>query len=133
MAADLSPSLKGIELNPAAATEALADAEASLRLRLPADYARFLTSANGGEGFIGDDYLILWRAEDLAPFNREYEVATYAPGLLLFGSSGGGEGYGFDTREGVWSVVRVPFVGMSWQHAQTMGNSFTDLILRLGR
>lgn len=32
-------------------------------------------------------------------FNEEYQVRQYAPGVILFGSDGGGEAYGFDIYE----------------------------------
>src|SRR6476660_710799 len=76
----------------------VASLAAVLRVSLPRDYLAFLRQHNDGEGFIVDNYIIFWKAEEPADFNREYEVEKYAPGILLFGSDGGGEGYGFDTR-----------------------------------
>ncbi|WP_258602373.1 SMI1/KNR4 family protein [Mesorhizobium sp. AR10] len=67
---------------------------ANLGVTLPKDYTNFLKEHDGGEGFIGDSYIVLFKAEELADFNREYEVEKYAPGILLFASNGGGEGYG---------------------------------------
>jgi hypothetical protein len=46
---------------------------------------------NGGEGSVGDTYVILWRIEELIEMSKAYDVAEYAPGLFLFGSDGGGE------------------------------------------
>lgn len=123
--------LKDWVLNAGVTEEALRDAVESLGLSLPLDYVQFLRKHNGGEGFIGDNYLILWKAEELSIFNREYEVSQYAPGLLLFGSSGGGEGYGFDLRSTDFSVVRIPFVGMDLQYATATARSFSDLFIRL--
>lgn len=97
-------------------------------LELPDDYLSFLSEANGGEGFIGEEYLILWKAEELEQFNREYEVETYAPGLFLFGSNGGGEGFGFDTRSRPYKVVQVPFVGMDLRYATPVADSFLGLL-----
>jgi len=85
---------------------------------------------NGGEGFIGEEeYLMLWSVEELPSLNEAYEVQQYAPGLLLFGSSGGGEAYGFDTRKQCFEIVRVPFIGMTWDLAQPIATSF-DLFMR---
>ena len=85
---------------------------------------------NGGEGFIGEEeYLMLWSVEELPSLNEAYEVQQYAPGLLLFGSSGGGEAYGFDTRNQRFEILRVPFIGMAWDLAQPIANSF-DLFMR---
>jgi hypothetical protein len=103
-----------------------------LGLSLPSDYLDFLQQHNGGEGFIGDNYIIFWRAEELADFNREYEIAKYAPGILLFGSDGGGEGYGFDTQRGGMPIVRIPFIGMARRYETPVARNFSDLFAKLG-
>lgn len=121
------------QLNAGAPAGTIRDAASSLSYSLPADYVQFLLEHNGGEGFIGDNYLILWKVEELDPFNREYEVGQYAPGLLLFGSSGGGEAYGFDTREIAMPVVRVPFIGMELRYVRSVASSFTDLLIKLAK
>ena len=67
---------------------------------------------NGGEGLIGDHYLVIFSVEELIPFNQEYEVDEYASEVFLFGSDGAGEGT-------LWSesastvIVKAPFIGMS--------------------
>lgn len=98
---------------------------------LPSDYLDFLKRHNGGEGFVGKKYIILWKAEELVRFNHEYEVELYAPGIFLFGSSGGGEGYGFDLQDNGLPVVRVPFVGMERRYARSVSKSFSDLFPQL--
>jgi hypothetical protein len=123
--------LTDFDVGAGAAPGILARVEVELGHRLPPDYGAFLSRWNGGEGFVGDEYLILWRAEDLRQFNDEYEVSEYAPGLLLIGSDGGGEGYAFDTREGRWGVVRVPFIGIALEHAHEVGDSFTGFMQNL--
>src|ERR1051326_6924227 len=70
----------------------------SLGVTLPNDYLDFLRQHNGGEGFIGDNYVVFWKAEELANFNREYEVDKYAPAILLFVSDGGGKGNAFQLK-----------------------------------
>lgn len=101
------------------------------KLCLPDDYLSIFTKLNGGEGFIGKEYLILWKAEELIPFNREYEVDQYAPGIFLFGSNGGGEGFGFDTRSQPYEVVEIPFIGMDLKYAIPLADSFTHLLERM--
>lgn len=98
---------------------------------LPLSYIDFLKAHNGGEGFIGDNYIIFWRAEELADFNRQYEVATYAPGILLFASDGGGEGFGFDTEDAAMPIVRIPFIGMDRRYATPIARDLPDLFARL--
>jgi hypothetical protein len=98
---------------------------------LPKDYIEFLKEHNGGEGFIGKNYIILWKAEDLVTFNQEYEVEQHAPGILLFASNGGGEGYGFDTLDDVMPVVQIPFIGMDRHYARRVARDIRDLFARL--
>jgi hypothetical protein len=98
---------------------------------LPTDYLDFLARSNGGEGFVGREYLILWKAEEIVTFNSDYQVEEFAPGIILFGSSGGGEGYAFDARELKFPVVRVPFIGLDLKYAEPVAPSFSEMIVRL--
>lgn len=101
------------------------------KLCLPDDYLSILSESNGGEGFVGEEYFILWKAEELISFNKEYGVEKYAPGIFLFGSNGGGEGFGFDTRTKPYKVVEIPFIGMDLQYATPVADSFTHLLERM--
>ena len=101
--------------------------------QLPCDYKEFLAYSNGGEGYFGKHYLILWKTDELGKFNKEYQVLEYAAGLILFGSNGGGEGFAFDTRVVPYKVVLVPFVGMDLQHAIPVADSFVGLLERMIR
>ncbi|WP_218191712.1 SMI1/KNR4 family protein [Pseudomonas sp. B28(2017)] len=98
------------------------------QIPLPADYLSFLQSKNGDEGWLGEDYFILWRADDLVSLNHKYEVEHYAPGIFLFGSTGSGDAWGFDLRANPPTVVRIPFVGMAAGHVETVANSFSELL-----
>lgn len=109
----------------------IVEAEREIGKPLPTDYRAFLLRHNGGEGFIGKHYLILWKAEELMLLNREYEVQKYAPGLVAFGSSGGGESFAFDTREAPYQIVQVPFIGMSLSDAVRVADSFERLLERM--
>src|ERR1700761_8290476 len=82
-----------LDLNPSASETILEAAIRSLGVDLPLDYKDFLRASNGGAGFVGDTYLHLWKAEELKPLNDGYQVARFAPALLLIGSDGGGEAY----------------------------------------
>lgn len=96
--------------------------------KLPEDYLDFLGSSNGGEGFLGSNYVILWEASNLLRYNDAYEVAIYAPGFFIFGSDGGGEAFGFDTRGANYSVMRIPFVGMDWDEGVFISDSFSGFL-----
>lgn len=125
--------LANFALQPPAPQENLQHLKAIKGVDLPDDYYSFLADANGGEGFVGCEYLVLWRAEELAQFNRDYEVETYAPGLFLFGSNGGGEGFGFDTRGTPYPIVQVPFIGMDLKYATHVAENFEDLLIKMSR
>jgi len=121
-------SLENFGRNPGASVDDIRKATDALGTDLPEDYKLFLQGSNGGEGMIGEIYAALWGVEELAGLNVDYEVAEYAPGLLLIGSNGGGEAFAFDTRVTPWPVVKVPFVGMDLEYALDMGTSFTAFI-----
>ncbi|MDH2054985.1 SMI1/KNR4 family protein [Achromobacter marplatensis] len=114
-------------LEPGASADEIGDVVKRMRFSLPADYLNFIGEHNGGEGFVGENYLILWKIGDLIDFNADYEVENYAPGIFLFGSSGGGEGYGFDTRSLKLPIVRIPFIGMELQYADKVSDDFGKL------
>ena len=71
-----------------------------------------MQQSDGGEGFIGLAYVIFWRLGELLEMNNGYQVEKYAPGLLLFGSDGGGEAFAFDTTQKGVTIGIVPFIGM---------------------
>jgi hypothetical protein len=123
--------LTGFSAQPGATEQVLQTVEQALSMPLPADYRIFLLQSNGGEGFIGKHYLILWRAEELFQFNRDYQVDDYAPGFLMFGSDGGGDGFAFDKRTSPFRVMEVPFIGMSLNDAFFIADSFTRMLERM--
>jgi hypothetical protein len=117
--------------NPPAGVAVIRQFEAESRVRLPDDYAELLQQANGGEGFVGNAYVILWRVEELLEMNKAYQVAEYAPGLFLFGSDGGGEAFAFDTRSDAKPIVSVPFVGMELKLARPIASNFKAFLEEL--
>ena len=98
---------------------------------LPSDLSEFLCSTGPGEGFIGKNYLILFSASEFIKMNEQYEVQEYAPGLFLFGSNGGGEGFAFDFGDPAIPVVMVPFIGMERKSAIRVASCFAELLVRL--
>lgn len=86
---------------------------------------------NGGEGFIGEAYVILWRLEELMDMNIGYEVADYAPGMFLFGSDGGGEAFAFDIRSDTRPIVSIPFLPMDVKLARAVAPDFNGFLEKL--
>jgi hypothetical protein len=125
-------SLHELNRRPGATDAMIAESERKLGLKLPAEYVEFLKVSNGGEGFIGPNaYVMLWPVEELAERNRSYEVGDATPGLLIFGSNGGGEAYGFDIRTPHFPIVQVPFIVLSWDDALPVGGSFDEFLAQL--
>jgi len=123
--------LKGFASNNATSDAVIKEIETTLDCSLPEGYRIFLKTQNGGEGFIRHHYLILWRAEEIVEFNRGYEVEKYAPGLLLFGSNGGGEAFAFNCGDASMAIVMVPFIGMRLKDAQVIASTFSGFLKRL--
>lgn len=98
---------------------------------LPEDYLEFVSYSNGAAGtFLNGNHVILWPVERLVERNQAYEVENYAPGIFIFGSSGGGEAFGFDSRSSM-AVMQVPFVGMQLSDVEYLAPSFTEFLIAL--
>jgi cell wall assembly regulator SMI1 len=110
---------------------AVEQVENVLSFAFPKDYREFIAETDGGEGFVGNGFLRLWRLEELIPFNQDYEVDEYAPGIFMFGSNGTNEGFGYDIRRSEFSVVQVPFIGMDLDSAIKVADNFTHLLRRI--
>ena len=91
------------------------------------DYMAFLRRANGGEGFIGERYVRLWRAEELIEMNRGYNVAEFFPDLFFIGTDGGGEAYAFNISGINPTVFEVPFIGLP-SDARMIASSFDSFV-----
>ena len=57
---------------------------------LPKDYIEFMKKHNGGEGDIGETWLIIYPLEELKEINDDYESEEFLPGHIIIGSNGGG-------------------------------------------
>ena len=115
--------------NPAS----VARLQSQLSFHLPADYVQFLEQMNGGEGFVGKNYLMAWPVEDLIQYNKDYHVEQRAPGLFIFGSSGGGEAFAFDARSTPPVIVAVPFIVLNLEDAVVIAPNFTAFLQHLYR
>jgi len=126
--------IHGLHCRPPASEGTIAAFEKSADVQLPDDYRKFLSIVNGAEGCIGKiEFVVLWAIEELVRSNLALNVQVYAPGLLLFGSDGGGEAYGFDMRTSPWTIVQIPFVAMEWCDAWPIATSFTGFLEHLYR
>jgi hypothetical protein len=120
--------LSAAGLRESATTSTIASVERELGVNFPADYKAFLLRTDGYEGVIGENYAQLYRAIEIPESQRGYEIDSYVPGFVIFGSNGGGEAYGFDSRTSPWNVYMLPFIGMEWKEAVKIGTSFEDFL-----
>ncbi len=78
--------------------------------RLPTEYIEFLQSFNGGEGFVGEEYLVLHKAEDLVKVNKDTEVELFDPNIFIIGGNGGGEFVAINFKENKEVYILIPFI-----------------------
>lgn len=120
------------ELRPSAQTESVLELKRRLPAGIPNDYFEFLLLGDGGIGNIGGgDYAMIWPTGEIEGNNIEYEATTYAPGLVLFGSNGGGEAFAFDTTQTASSIGIVPFVGLSREEYRPIATTFLQFLNQL--
>ena len=121
--------MKSLTTRQPATSEQIHELHAAIGVTLPVDYVDFMLVSNGADGPLGETgYVSLWQVQEIAQLNKDYRVADFAPGLLLFGSDGGDEAFAFDTRTDPMAVVGVPFIGMSLSEAKPLAGTFTDFL-----
>jgi SMI1 / KNR4 family (SUKH-1) len=119
--------------NSPASSQEITSVEAVFGKPLPDAFRSFLKIANGGDGFHGTHYAMLWNAREIVELNESYQARAYSPGLMLIGSNGGGEAYALDSRILSSPVVRVPFVGMDLTLAQPFEPTIASFLEMLER
>lgn len=95
---------------------------------LPTDYVDAARTFGGREGFLGHQYLRLYRLSELAELNALYEVSQYNPALLVFASDGYGEAFAFDRHS--WKVLKVPVIPLPvpGDEVDLLAETFTDFV-----
>lgn len=107
---------------------ALVNEFAAMKPALPLDYLQTVQEANGCEGWVGGAWLRLYRLEDVRKINKWYGVDDFAPGLLLFGSNGGGEAFAFDCRQSPVAVLKIPFIPLDFEYAERVAADVAGLM-----
>ncbi|MBI5653893.1 MAG: SMI1/KNR4 family protein [Chloroflexi bacterium] len=108
--------------------DVIEEIQTQLGISFPSEYVQFISQYNGTEGVVGESYLAIWPVEDIAQLNEAYAVNEFVPGLLLFGSNGGGMAYAFDTRSQDMPIVEVPFIPMDLKEANVCGRTFLEFL-----
>ncbi|MGO4500081.1 SMI1/KNR4 family protein [Paenibacillus sp. 2RAB27] len=128
MAKDIDYLIKELKFNTPTSKEVIVETGIQLGVNFPKDYIDFMIRFNGGEGIIGNSYLVLWSSEELVEDNEGYAVKEFADGLVLFGSDGGGTAYAFDSRYENMPIVEVPFIGMDLEEINRCSDTFIGFL-----
>jgi hypothetical protein len=120
--------LADFECNPGITEEQLGHLK--LPRRLPADYLDLLKEMNGGEGDVGDEYLILDKAEQLLEINQDTEIADFDKDLFIIGGNGGGELIVIDFRRPKPKYVIMPYI-FEYEAMIELGSSIEELFKRV--
>ena len=107
----------------------LKEVETTLGVTFPLQYKEFMLESNGAEGNIGENsYLALWHIEEIIELNEGYNVKEYYPGLVFFGSDGGGIAYAFNYRTEETPILAIPLDSIHIEDAKTCGNTFEEFL-----
>ena len=90
---------------------------------LPLQSINFMKKHNGGEGDIGETWLILFRIEDLQEINDDYCIEEFLPGHIIIGTNGGGELYGIDIKGNYFNVPEI----IEEEYISVLGNDINEL------
>ena len=104
--------------------------EKQLHIAFPEDYLEFLKWSNGGEGYIGKNYISFWKVEDLAALNAEYQIQKYLSEKFLgIGTDGGGICYGF-CLEKQFAIFKCSLGDLDINEITIVANSIKDFFSR---
>jgi hypothetical protein len=98
------------------------------KLPLPPDLREFLAKHDGGRGKVGHRPLVLWSAEQMARESEVQEVSLATPGLILFGTDGGAEGYGYLSRLQRGRYGRISLLAAGAHEFESLGDSLEELL-----
>ena len=91
-----------------------------------------LRASDGLEGFVNDEaYLAISATSDIHRLNEAAAVHDFLPGVLIFGTNGGGTGYGIEWLDTGTRYVEFPLVGMDRSEVTPLGVSFAEFLDRI--
>lgn len=90
---------------------------------LPVQYINFMNKHNGGEGNIGETWLILFPLKDLQEINDDYCIEEFLPGHIVIGTNGNGELYGIDRNGDYFNVPEI----LEKEYISVLGNDIEKL------
>lgn len=130
MTEQLEQLLHGVTLEqPGASVEEIDELEEELGVKLPGDLRWLLAEADGGSGTLGGKRpLVLWGAEQIADEAEAQEVSLATPGLVLFGTDGGAEGYAYLPRLQQGRFGRISLLAAGAHEFESLGDTLRELL-----
>jgi hypothetical protein len=128
--------LTDVRLAPeGAAQERIAQAEQEMECKLPQDVKALLREHDGGEGTLGPRKrpVELWSMDRIRAECEAQEVTRAVPGLVLFGSDGGSEGYGWLPRLPRGRYGRISVLAAGAHEFESLGDSLEELLRALAQ
>ena len=74
-------------------------------IKLPEEYLAFMQEHDGGEGTVGEAYVVLYSLDELAELNKEYDIAATYKNCFIFGSDGGDMLFAFNASLGKYYQI----------------------------
>ena len=134
MNSELTALLTNVKLSEPGAEQEIHKAALESGVPFPRDYVDLMMHSDGLSGTIGNSRAVFWPIGELVELNDAYCVDDFAPGLVLFGSDGGNEGFAFDLRspkaEEIFFVT-VPLVGMELAEVRHVSDTFLGFVKAL--
>lgn len=118
------------QLNSPAPEEAIQAAQDALGFPFPSTYIALLRYSNGLTAHWDISSFTLYGVDDVAERNSTYEVAVYAPTLLMIGDDGGGQAILIDRAIDDPPVYIVGMGSMVLEDADLLAPHFTIWIMR---
>jgi hypothetical protein len=104
-------------------------AEELLSEAVPSDYLSAIKEFGGREGFLGQQYLRLYRYGELIALNEAYEIPHYNPQVFIFAADGYGEAFGFIV--GTEKLIKIPLIPIPKSEVNLVAEGFETFIHHL--
>jgi SMI1 / KNR4 family (SUKH-1) len=133
MSEQLEAVLRDVRLAGPAPAGLVERVEQEMDCELPADVRAFLREHDGGAGTLGAQKrpVELWSIERIRDECEAQEVTRSVPGLVLFGSDGGAEGYGWLPRLRERRYGRISLIAAGAHEFEGLADTFADLLQSL--
>ena len=99
---------------------------------LPDDYKFYLDNYREFEEFVGPELVNLWNIDELLSRNKDTGIFENLPLTLGIGNNPSSEFIAIEFMDNkTYRIVLSPFIDLDKQYHIDIGNSFTDLFVRL--